>query len=479
METFDSSHFKALSRYHLLLIFSAVLIVVSLWISPWCAGIIVILDLLIIAIAPFRQRLNLFLPIITRSTSSSNAISLTFDDGPDPVLTESLLDLLAKYEIKAAFFVVGREAANNPQLIKRIIREGHEIGNHSQNHDSLLMLRKTKTIYNEIAECQQELASLGVLPYAFRPPVGITNPKLFRILLSLGMYCIGFSRRPVDFGNRRLSRLKEKILSKIKAGDIVLLHDSRPSDAFPVQQWLDEVEALIVELGRMGLTIVPLSTLINRPVMLLSSEIPAERRHPLRAVFNFLAPQYNASNCLFGTTSSTTATIGFMEYVAPTDTVLDLGAGTGVQTLEIAKKSKAVTAVDISNTMLDLLEQKANQLKLTNIATLCANAATLNLNSQYDKICAFHCFEFVHDLGMMVRKSYSHLKQGGLLYFVVSDFSLAGHWLKLKTALTFGIRIHLRTKKSIVSVLVKEGFQSSLISTNNNTLIVAARKVGK
>lgn len=223
--------------------------------------------LALVMIAPFCFRLGLFLPVIYQAVHPGPYVCLTFDDGPDPAITEPLLSLLERYRIKATFFVVGERASRYPELIRRMIRSGHEIGNHSQTHDPVLMLRRYRTLYHEITGCQQALIRYGIVTYAFRPPVGITNPKLPHILNRLNLYCVGFNNRPRDFGNRRIGRLAEKVLTQLRAGNIILLHDRIPDSSFSLVDWLREVEQIIIGIQQQGLTILPLSALIARPVM--------------------------------------------------------------------------------------------------------------------------------------------------------------------------------------------------------------------
>lgn len=228
---------------------------------PWVAFTLLCLT------GPFVQRLSFFLPIARRGYGDRAEISLTFDDGPDAETTPGLLKLLARYGVKGAFFVIGEKAAANPGLIREILKEGHEIGNHSDTHDVFLMLRGRKKIAVDIQSCQETLARFSIIPKTFRPPIGITNPHLRPILKSLGMSCVGFSCRPLDFGNRRIAEMKDKVLNKIKAGDILLLHDCRPQGANTPKQWLKQVESILSGLQEKQLQPVPLSRLIERPVM--------------------------------------------------------------------------------------------------------------------------------------------------------------------------------------------------------------------
>ena len=132
------------------------------------------------ALAPFFPKLEFFLPVVNQGKTGKKAVAITFDDGPDPVSTPFLLDLLAAYNIQATFFVNGHRAVEYPALIRQILRAGHTLGNHTQCHDNFLMLRSERILQREIALVQQELEKFGVRTHAFRPPVCVTNPKLGR-----------------------------------------------------------------------------------------------------------------------------------------------------------------------------------------------------------------------------------------------------------------------------------------------------------
>lgn len=222
--------------------------------------------------APFVVSKGFFLPVVSRGNLAGAHIALTFDDGPDPETTGPLLKLLDRYGIKAAFFVTGKNAEKHGELIRAILDRGHEIGNHSYRHDPFLMLRRAETIDREIESTQKVLKKFGILPRAFRPPVGITNPKLGKILLDQGLYCLNFSRRGNDFGNRRIRGLALRVLTKIKPNDIVLLHDIRP-EKNGICEWLREIDIILAGLKEKGLKPVILSDLIRRPVMDRSKEI--------------------------------------------------------------------------------------------------------------------------------------------------------------------------------------------------------------
>ena len=226
--------------------------------------------ILLCMVAPFFPRFGFYLPIISRGTSNKNAISLTFDDGPDPMSTPQLLELLLKYQIKATFFVTGKNAAEHPKLIEEMLLHGHSIGNHSYVHNNLVMFKSCKSIAKDIEATQNVLDSFGVMALAFRPPVGITGPRLRPALLKSGKFIVNFSCRAFDGGNRWIKGLSKKILNRIRPGDIVLLHDVRPHQPTLLAYWLNEIELIISGIKGMGLAVLPLAEMIGRPVMIIN-----------------------------------------------------------------------------------------------------------------------------------------------------------------------------------------------------------------
>jgi peptidoglycan/xylan/chitin deacetylase (PgdA/CDA1 family) len=218
-------------------------------------------------IAPFVPRLGFFLPVLTRGSRIQPVAALTFDDGPDPVTTPMLLDLLSRHRAPATFFVIGAKAERHPDLVRAILAGGHEIGNHTYAHDVFLMLRGRARLRREIARAQDVLRPFGIRPLVFRPPVGITNPWLLGALVDAGMICVCFRRRPADFGNRRIKRLKERVARNLAAGDILLMHEgiARPSEG-QARALLAAVEGVLEKMAQRGLRPALLSETIRRPV---------------------------------------------------------------------------------------------------------------------------------------------------------------------------------------------------------------------
>jgi peptidoglycan/xylan/chitin deacetylase (PgdA/CDA1 family) len=216
--------------------------------------------------APFLPAAGFFLTVVSRGRGNRRQVALTFDDGPDPELTPRLLGLLARHRLPATFFVAGAKAEAHPDVIREILQQGHTLGNHSYRHDPLLMLRSRERLVDEICRAQEALARFGIRPLAFRPPVGITNPRLGGVLTALGMDCVTFSCRAGDFGNRLIGGLARRIFAKVHPGAIVLLHDVAPPSGRS-DLWLGQVEEIVTGLAAEGYQIVPLAQLIGRPVM--------------------------------------------------------------------------------------------------------------------------------------------------------------------------------------------------------------------
>ena len=235
-------------------------------VAPHMALIPLLLFLLLSLAAPFFPQWSFFLPVISHGRPGEKGVALTFDDGPSTESTPVILDLLARYQLPATFFVVGKQAAAHPQLVRAILAQGHTIGNHSWRHDSLLMLRGPERLADDIHRAQEIIAQTGARPLVFRPPVGITNPHLGRVLAEEGMVAIGYSCRALDRGNRNITNLAGKILGKLRPGAIIMLHDLPPHRAELSDQWQQEMEQLLRTLAA-DFSVVPLAELISRPVM--------------------------------------------------------------------------------------------------------------------------------------------------------------------------------------------------------------------
>lgn len=192
-------------------------------------------------------------PNVTRLPEGGRDVAITFDDGPDPETTPCLLDALASRGARATFFLVGRKARAHPDLVRRIAAEGHEVGNHSSTHPSTWSILGRRRLESEIGEAQAALADLaGGAPRWFRPPMGHKNFHLAEALERHALRQVTWSLRSYDTVLREPHRVLKRILPRVKAGAIVLMHD-RSSSATLVP--------LLEELRRRDLRAVSLRAL--------------------------------------------------------------------------------------------------------------------------------------------------------------------------------------------------------------------------
>ena len=181
-------------------------------------------------------------------------LALTFDDGPDPVYTPKLLDLLQEKGVTATFFVIGKHADQYPDIVRRAWSEGHLVGNHTWTHYPLFCFLTPRRLRAEIERGTESIQrSCGVRPVLFRSPVGLRHPLLAPCLENAGLEYISWSIRTLDTFTKTSGVLAQRILNRAAAGDIILLHDRLPrgTDAM-----LEALPRVIDELRERGFRFV-------------------------------------------------------------------------------------------------------------------------------------------------------------------------------------------------------------------------------
>lgn len=170
-------------------------------------------------------------------------IALTFDDGPNGTLTPKLLDLLAAHHMKATFFVVGQNAADHPDILKRAVREGHEIANHSWSHPNLGKM-SDDAVRRELQKTDDAIAAaIGKRPTLMRPPYGsITARQKNWIHDEFGYRIIIWDVDPLDWKRPGPSVVTSRILKETHAGSIVLSHDIHPPTIEAMPATFDQLE---------------------------------------------------------------------------------------------------------------------------------------------------------------------------------------------------------------------------------------------
>jgi peptidoglycan/xylan/chitin deacetylase (PgdA/CDA1 family)/2-polyprenyl-3-methyl-5-hydroxy-6-metoxy-1,4-benzoquinol methylase len=456
---------------------------------PSFAALPLILFVLVSFVAPLIPGCSYYLPVISRGRKGTPAVALTFDDGPHPEVTPRLLSLLSRHSAKATFFVTGANAKRYPDLIRAILANGHTLGNHSYNHSPFLMLKGSATLRREVETAQALFKTFGVVPLAFRPPVGITSPSLWRILQSLGMFCVNFSCRAPDMGNRRIRNLAANLLGKVRPGSIILLHDVAPPGG-DTDYLFAQFELILQGLKARNLEIAPLAQLIGKEVM--PSGNTDAGTNAIESFYDGLASTYDEEQfCSRVSLSRSTELRLFAaripEFFEGAQRVLEIGAGTGLFTTIIARHCRSIDALDISAKMLAHLDSKCKTEGIENISTRVGDVETLALDGPYDVVCAFSALAYLNDLPAFLRRLEPHVSDGGTIYFITARTSLFRFFTQIGNAMRQGLWLKAHSRRQIEAMLVKAGFEIVAIESHllkcvisgGMLLEVVARKPGQ
>jgi len=191
-----------------------------------------------------------------RVETSMPFLAMTFDDGPHPVNTPRLLDILKAHDVKATFFVVGTNVRRYPQIVRRMVSEGHEIGNHTVNHGDLTKMspaaveKELGTAHNSIVD------ATGIAPRLMRPPYGaITSSQKSWIKQKFGYPSILWSVDPEDWKKPGVSVVTSRLINGARPGGILLAHDiHKPT--------IDAIPAVLKRLRQKGFQFITVSQLI-------------------------------------------------------------------------------------------------------------------------------------------------------------------------------------------------------------------------
>lgn len=173
----------------------------------------------------FEGPIDWAMDTVTHGSRDHRRIALTFDDGPDPVHTPRVLDRLAALDVRATFFVVGSKVAAYPDLVRRIVAEGHELGNHTYNH-RYLPLQRSQTVRDELARTDDAIARVtGSVPRLARPPYGGRSPRNVRAFARAGKQLVLWDVNSWDWKGAPPADTAARVLARVRPGSIVLMHD--------------------------------------------------------------------------------------------------------------------------------------------------------------------------------------------------------------------------------------------------------------
>ncbi|SDO12146.1 polysaccharide deacetylase family sporulation protein PdaB [Paenibacillus sp. yr247] len=225
----------------------------------------------------FLMKLILGLTVVTPMTAAASApsseviskietdhkwIAITFDDGPNPVYTPQILDLLSQYQAKATFFVLGKRVQMYPTIAIREVNEGHEIANHTFDHHFLKNYPARKII-DEIRQTQELIFDLTEqMPHVFRPPGGFYNEELLNSMKEDKLTVVIWSwyQDTKDWRKPGVNKIVNQVISNVHNGDIILFHDLEGD----CSQTVESLKIILPELQRQGYQFLTVSDLIAK-----------------------------------------------------------------------------------------------------------------------------------------------------------------------------------------------------------------------
>ena len=218
-------------------------------------GAVVLALVLAIGLGAALPQWRFFGPFVCRGRGARRCVALTFDDGPDARSTPVLLEVLRQAGVEAAFFGIGHRVAANPELAARIVREGHLLENHSYAHSKLTNIFSVGRLLADLARTQAVIEqATGIAPRWFRPPIGLSNPRVFHVARLLRLTVVGWSAGGLDTQLTEPERIVARISRRLAPGAIILLHDGNiPGErlAVTVTKLLDKLRARGYEVVRL------------------------------------------------------------------------------------------------------------------------------------------------------------------------------------------------------------------------------------
>jgi len=250
-----------MSRFHITLIIALLLAAVALASGSFFLLVTAMVALIFrVGLGVAIPQMNFFGPFICRGDNSQRRVALTFDDGPDARSTPALLDVLRDETIEATFFCIGKNAEANRELTARLLREGHLLGNHTFNHSNFTNSFTAARLRGELVETQTAIQdATGFAPQWFRPPMGLSNPRTFRVAQALGLKVIGWSARGLDTLGGDPQKIVARIVRRLEPGAIILLHDGN----IPADRLVLTVKLLLANLRERGYEVARLDKILK------------------------------------------------------------------------------------------------------------------------------------------------------------------------------------------------------------------------
>lgn len=202
---------------------------------------------------------------VLNGSSAKRQVALTFDDAPDAWFTPQVLDVLKKYKVRATFFVMGVRAESHPDVVKRMIREGHEVGNHSYDHPNLPH-QSDAAFHRQVERTSSIIRTLtGRSPHLFRPPYGNISEGQIQWLASQKYRVVNWNVDSLDWKGLSADQVSANVLAHVRPGSIVLQH-AAGGEGENLAGTVGALPGIIEKLQGEGFQLVTVSELLGLPV---------------------------------------------------------------------------------------------------------------------------------------------------------------------------------------------------------------------
>jgi peptidoglycan-N-acetylglucosamine deacetylase len=228
---------------------------------PWLIDVVGVSALIVLTVGCFAHNAPLFGRVVDGVGVHDDVVALTFDDGPSQETTPRVLDALRSADARATFFVLGKHAERHPELVERMVREGHEVASHGYSH-GLLVFASPGEITDELLRTQRLLEEAGAPPVRlFRAPHGFRNPFVVRVCRRLGYRVVGWTKGVFDTRLPGADVIAQRSVDALRPGAILLLHDADGSGDGDRSQTADALPAILEGVRERGLHAVTMSEL--------------------------------------------------------------------------------------------------------------------------------------------------------------------------------------------------------------------------
>jgi peptidoglycan/xylan/chitin deacetylase (PgdA/CDA1 family) len=200
--------------------------------------------------------------------SGAKQLALTYDDGPNDPHTFRLLEILAKHNVKATFFLIGRYVKQRPEIGRELVQAGHVVGNHTFSHPNLIFTSALQTRI-QLQDCGQTLTdAVGEHSRLFRPPFGGRLPATLRIARGLGLEPVMWSVTGWDWKGKPAEYVESRVSRQIRGGDVILLHDG-DHEAFGADrsQTVIATDRMIARYKAEGYEFVTVPEMMGKPIV--------------------------------------------------------------------------------------------------------------------------------------------------------------------------------------------------------------------